>query len=191
MKQFLLLCLTPLLLFLTGCHQDSPEPETPPAPPIQEEAIPEETGRDSESQLIYFLEGEEVQEPAHLYTGEGWSIYIPTQGWNESATTVDAFSAVTWTPAVNDSVDLRILNLGTMSLENAQKWVIAQHPDYDLILDKQGGVSGTDSAQNLLDARLIAGANTMYALLTRYPMDAAEGFGVTLRVITDTFEPAA
>lgn len=191
MKQWMLLCLTALLLFLIGCHQDAPEVEAPPAPPIHEESIPEETGRASESQLIYFLEGEAVQEPSHLYTGEGWSIYIPTQGWNESETTVDEFPAVTWTPVVNDSVDLRILNLGAMSLEDAQDWVMTQHADYDLILDKQGGISGMDSAQNLLDARLISGENTMYALLTRYPMEATEGFGATLRVITDTFQPAA
>ena len=194
-----------LALVLSGCGQ---KPET--QPPAKEEPVAEqpaaetpaetlpaedrnptaaELGREEKKDLMFMVEGMEEAVPATLYIGQGYSIYIPDEGWKLEKDMDDGIPEDTWESAVNHDVELRVLHLGEKTLEEAKAWVTAAEDDYGLVEDKQGGLGGTDPEdQEMMEVRFYPAGNQMYAVLYEYPVEAAEGFGTRLGVIADTFE---
>lgn len=205
----LILILT-LLLALTGCRQKTSPvvPDVPPTAPetaAPETAAPETTapavpaedrnptaaelGREEKKDLVFMVEGTEEAVPATLYIGQGYSIYIPDEGWRLEKDVDDGIPEDTWESTVNHDVELRVLHLGEKTLEQAQEWVTAEEDDYRLIEDKQGGLGGTDEEdREVMEVRFYPSGSQMYAALYEYPMEAAEGFGARLSQITETFE---
>ena len=205
----LILILT-LLLALTGCGQKTSPvvPDVPPTAPetaAPETAAPETTapavpaedrnptaaelGREEKKDLVFMVEGTEEAVPATLYIGQGYSIYIPDEGWRLEKDVDDGIPEDTWESTVNHDVELRVLHLGEKTLEQAQEWVTAEEDDYRLIEDKQGGLGGTDEEdREVMEVRFYPSGSQMYAVLYEYPMEAAEGFGARLSQITETFE---
>ena len=205
----LILILT-LLLALTGCGQKTSPvvPDVPPTAPetaAAETAAPETTapavpaedrnptaaelGREEKKDLVFMVEGTEEAVPATLYIGQGYSIYIPDEGWRLEKDVDDGIPEDTWESTVNHDVELRVLHLGEKTLEQAQEWVTAEEDDYRLIEDKQGGLGGTDEKnREMLEVRFYPSGSQMYAVLYEYPMEAAEGFGARLSQIAETFE---
>lgn len=195
MKRQVLATLVLPALLLTACNQTAAppqrQPETPPAqaePASAPAVTPESLGREACTTLTYNLEGEETAVPASIYIGDGWSLYVPDEGWVQSDDTVDEISVTSWTSDINDTVSLHILNLGGMNLEECQSWISNQFPDCTFIEEKQGCLGGMNDEQQCADARLISSDNGMYAILSRYPLEAAEGFAVTLSAIADSFQ---
>ncbi len=194
-----------LALVLSGCGQ---KPET--QPPAKEEPVAEqpaaetpaetlpaedrnptaaELGREEKKDLMFMVEGMEEAVPATLYIGQGYSIYIPDEGWKLEKDMDDGIPEDTWESTVNHDVELRVLHLGEKTLEEAKAWVTAAEDDYGLVEDKQGGLGGTDPEdQEMMEVRFYPAGNQMYAVLYEYPVEAAEGFGTRLGVIADTFE---
>ena len=205
----LILILT-LLLALTGCGQKTSPvvPDVPPTAPetaAPETAAPETTapavpaedrnptaaelGREEKKDLVFMVEGTEEAVPATLYIGQGYSIYIPDEGWRLEKDVDDGIPEDTWESTVNHDVELRVLHLGEKTLEQAQEWVTAEEDDYRLIEDKQGGLGGTDEEdREVMEVRFYPSGSQMYAVLYEYPMEAAEGFGAQLGQIAETFE---
>ena len=80
-----------LALSLTGCGRQTAAPTAQIAPAPQEEstaeaapdraATAEELGRAERMDLAFSVEGETEMVSATLYTGQGYSIYIPDEGW--------------------------------------------------------------------------------------------------------------
>ena len=205
----LILILT-LLLALSGCGQKT-SPVVPDVPPTAPEtAAPETTapettapaapaedrnptaaelGREEKKDLVFMVEGTEETVPATLYIGQGYSIYIPDEGWRLEKDMDDGVPEDTWESTVNHDVELRVLHLGEKTLEQAQEWVTAAEDDYRLIEDKQGGLGGTDEKdREMMEVRFYPSGTQMYAVLYEYPMEAAEGFGARLAQIAETFE---
>ena len=205
----LILILT-LLLALTGCGQKTSPvvPDVPPTAPetaAPETAAPETTapavpaedrnptaaelGREEKKDLVFMVEGTEEAVPATLYIGQGYSIYIPDEGWRLEKDVDDGIPEDTWESTVNHDVELRVLHLGEKTLEQAQEWVTAEEDDYRLIEDKQGNLGGTDEEdREVMEVRFYPSGSQMYAVLYEYPMEAAEGFGARLGQIAETFE---
>ena len=125
----LILILT-LLLALSGCGQtDSPAaPETAAPSTVPETAAPagdrnptaEELGRADKKDLTIMVEGTEEAVPATLYIGQGYSIYIPDEGWRLEKDMEDGVPEEKWESTVNGDVELRVLHLGEKTLEQAQ-----------------------------------------------------------------------
>ena len=188
-----------LLLALSGCGQtDSPAaPETAAPSTVPETAAPagdrnptaEELGRADKKDLTIMVEGTEEAVPATLYIGQGYSIYIPDEGWRLEKDMDDGIPEDAWESTVNHDVELRVLHLGEKTLEQAKAWVMAEEDDYRLIEDKQGGLGGTDEKdREMLEVRFYPSGSQMYAVLYEYPMEAAEGFGARLGQIAESFE---
>ena len=191
-----------LILALSGCGQkpQTPPPavETPPAEIPAETPVPPtedrnptaaELGREEKTELAFTVEGETELVPATLYIGQGYSIYIPSEGWRLEKWVDDGIPEDTWESIVNDDVELTVLHLGEKTLEEAQTWVKAEEDDYQLVEDKQGGLGGTDAGdREMLEVRFHPSGSTMYAVLYKYPMEAAEGFGTRLSQMADTFQ---
>lgn len=192
------------VLMLAGCGQKAQTPppgteqpvaeapeetpvETPPADDRNPTAA--EIGREETTEMVFSVEGETETIPATLHIGQGYSIYIPDEGWRLEKDVDDGIPEEKWESTVNDDVELRILHLGEKTLAGAQAWVTAEEDDYRLIEDKQGGLGGTDAEdREMLEVRFHSAANAMYAVLYKYPVEAAEGFGARLGQIAGTFE---
>ena len=139
--------------------------------------------------MVFRLEVMEETVPVARHIGLGYSIYIPDEGWRLEKDMDDGISEDTWESTVNHDVELRVLHLGEKTLEQAQEWVTAEEDDYRLIEDKQGNLGGTDAEdREVLEVRFHSAGTQMYAVVYRYPMEAAEGFGARLSQIADTFE---
>ena len=193
MTSLLALC---LLLGLTACGEKPEQPETPdpaPAETVQTETEepkdPVEPAREATTQLEYLLEGEETTLAASLFTGDGYSIYIPVEGWlYEKDLEDDTIPSDSWENALNDEVELEILKFDAL-LEDVRAWVLREEDDYQLTEDKQGGLSGADlEDREYLDVRFAVAPKAVYAIFSKYPMEAMEGFGATMRVMADTIE---
>ena len=188
-----------LLLALSGCGQKAqtppPAPETPVAetqtetPDGDRNPTAAELGREEKTNLAFTVEGETELVPVTLYIGQGYSIYIPDEGWRLEKWVDDGIPEDVWESVINDDVELTVLHLGEKTLAEAQAWVKAEEDDYQLVEDKQGGLGGTDEKdREMLEVRFHTSGSTMYAVLYKYPMEAAEGFGTRLGVMADTFQ---
>lgn len=195
----LLLMMTLMALALSGCGRTAQAPAAPQNAPIAsqesttaaEDRNPtaEELGREEKTDLVFTVEGMEEAVPATLYTGQGYSIYIPDEGWRLERDMDDSIPEDTWESTVNHDVELRVLHLGEKTLEEAKTWVTAAEDDYRLIEDKQGNLGGTDQEdREMMEVRFHPSGSQMYAVLYEYPLEAAEGFGARLSQIAETFE---
>lgn len=197
----LILILT-LLLTLSACGQktapSAPDVQTSATSEVPETAAPAPTedrnptaaelGREEKKDMVFTVEGTEETVPVTLYIGQGYSIYIPDEGWRLEKDVEDGIPEEKWESTVNDDVELRVLHLGEKTLEQAKAWVTAEEDDYRLIEDKQGGLGGTDEKdREVLEVRFHPSGSQMYAVLYEYPMEAAEGFGARLSQIAETF----
>ena len=194
------LILSALLIFaLSGCGQKAqtppPAPETPVAetqtetPNGDRNPTAAELGREEKTNLAFTVEGETELVPVTLYIGQGYSIYIPDEGWRLEKWVDDGIPEDVWESVINDDVELTVLHLGEKTLAEAQDWVKAEEDDYQLVEDKQGGLGGTDEKdREMLEVRFHTSGSTMYAVLYKYPVEAAEGFGTRLGVMADTFQ---
>lgn len=192
--------LSALLIFaLSGCGQKAqtppPAPETPVAetqtetPNGDRNPTAAELGREEKTNLAFTVEGETELVPVTLYIGQGYSIYIPDEGWRLEKWVDDGIPEDVWESVINDDVELTVLHLGEKTLAEAQDWVKAEEDDYQLVEDKQGGLGGTDEKdREMLEVRFHTSGSTMYAVLYKYPVEAAEGFGTRLGVMADTFQ---
>ena len=146
-------------------------------PVTQQEALPQKR------ELTFYLEGMEETAMAALYAGDGYSLYIFDEDWVYSL--VDGQPV--WESSLNSEVKLSIIHLQDMPLSAAQQWVRSRFEDFDLIEDNRGGLGGTNAAGIMADVRLIPAGDDVYAVSCVYPIEAAEGFGVRLGVMADTF----
>lgn len=195
MKHFLSLVLALIMaLSLAACGAKnaalSNGNDNPDQPQPSEEQPPDEAlEREKSTDLIFLIEGMEDTVPATLYVGEGYSIYIPDEGWALEEDLDDGIQRETWESALLEDVELQVLHLGEMTLEQAQAWISAEEDEFQLIEDKRGGLGGTDERdRSVMEVRFYPSGNAMYAVLYTYPMEAAEGFGTRLSVMADTFE---
>lgn len=216
MKKCMLL-ITLLALLLTACGQknappveqkpDTPPaaesveqtPDTSPAPqsgktetalPPEGPAHAAEAAPPAAVALKFMVEGVEETLEATRHEGDGYAIYIPTEGWRLDEHEMDdgVFQTV-WESAVNDDAELWVLSLGQRTLAEGQTWLRREEDDFALQEDKQGGLFGTDPEdRQQMEVRFHEGGGELYAVVWTYPEAAAEGFGTRLSVIADTFE---
>lgn len=162
------------------------------AAPLYSASVPEKAiavpERAEHAKLTFFVEGMEETEDVLLHVRNGYSLYVPPEGWHFDAETDGNVTVDTWQSVCNEAVRLQVVCLGERSLAEAQAWVKERAEEFVLIEDKQGGLGGTDKAdQNVLEAVFHPGEDRLYALILRYPTQAVEGFGTRLHVLADTF----
>ena len=168
-----------MALSLAACQGETEPQPAPTGDPVEVQVVT----------LEYFQEGEPVTVQAVRYEGEGYTIDIPAEGWRQERETEDEVSAVSWEAEVNDEVELELLLFDGKPVDEAHQWVLAEEADYDLTEDEQGNLTGMDPEDgDILEVRFFEGSETVCALLLKYPLEAAEGFGTTMGVMADTFQ---
>ena len=202
MKKFFPLIFALLVgLTLTACDTQNDDPlvdENTTNTPHQEQGnisggdqnnISNDLSRDETTDLRFMVEGMEELVPATLYIGQGYSIYVPNEGWRLEEDINEGIQIDTWESVINDDVELSVLHLGERTLDQAQDWIITEEEDFIFTEDEQGNLVGTDMEDQKNIAVIFYSAdNAMYAVQYTYPIEAAEGFGTRLSVIASTFE---
>ena len=81
MKRMNLLVVLLMLVLLSACGQTG----TPLKDPVNQMPAAEELGIPATAELKYVADGEVKTASSTLYRGEGYSIYIPDEGWRRDA----------------------------------------------------------------------------------------------------------
>ena len=190
-----------LALSLTGCGRQTAAPTAQIAPAPQEESTAEaapdraptaeELGRAERMDLAFSVEGETEMVSATLYTGQGYSIYIPDEGWRLEKRVDDGIPEESWESVLNDDVELTVSHYAGKTVTEARDLFLLDE-DYvfeDLLGGELGDpLTGVDEDGDHLSFMLAEGAGTVYVISWEYPAEAAEGFGVRLEQIAGTFE---
>lgn len=129
-KNLLLAAALCLALALSACGQNPPaagssgssaavssgaaSSETPGDPTSQ-------PGRDAHTALMMEVEGQSEEVPATLYEGEGYSIYIPDEGWVKTSEDLPKGAVDQWASANNPEVTLTVCGS-----ETDGQWVESQ-----------------------------------------------------------------
>ena len=199
-KRYLVFALL-LALTLTGCGRQTAAPTTQTTPAPQEESSAEtaadrnptaaELGRKEQEDLVFMIEGLEETVTADLHIGQGYSIYIPDEGWRLETDTEDGVPKETWESILNDDVELTVSHYAGKTVTEARDLFLLDE-DYvfeDLLGGELGDpLTGVDEDGDHLSFMLAEGAGTVYVISWEYPAEAAEGFGVRLEQIAGTFE---
>ena len=192
-----------LVLALSGCGQKTQTPppaaETPAETPAgttgetpagDRNPTAAELGREETTELAFTVEGETELIPVTLYIGQGYSIYIPSEGWRLEKWVDDGIPEDTWESIVNDDVELTVSHYaGKTTMEARDAFV--RDEDY-VFEDLMGGelgdpLTGMDEDGDYLSFMVAQGADTVYVISWEYPAEAAEGFGARLGQIANTF----
>jgi len=199
MKTKILLLLTALLFMLCGCGRKDtaqrPEgEETPPQaqPPAGQHAS--ESPADERKDITFRIEGEEETVRTLRHTGEGYSIYIPEEDWRFEREEDDGIIEERWESLRNDDVELTVRTYPVYPDASVETTKLAFLRESGYVFeDLTGGTPGDPLVGREADGDYLcfvaaegAGGAT-YIVAWEYPAEAAEGFGVRLRVMADTF----
>lgn len=147
-------------------------------------------GRAKTTVLIVTLEGQKEEMPATLHEGEGYSIYIPDKGWKADLNDRDSGGwEDSWESTANKEVELRVEFFAGKTAAEARSAILTEHEDYGFMdADANGYFTGTDGGDaETMEVWLTEADGGTYAVQCAYPDEAAEGFGMRLTVIAQTF----
>ena len=124
--------------------------------------------------LTFFKEGEAEQKQATLVIGDGYSIYLPDNEWQQSDSDI-------WTAKVNEQVQLWVTLFEDESLSHIEEELTN---DGYLVLNNNRWKQEEETIYNVV---LKEFENDVWGIFYCYPIDSEEGWGRELQVIADTF----
>lgn len=162
-------------------------PQTETTPQGDRNPTAEELGRTATTTLGLSLEGDKEDVPATLYIGQGYSLYIPDEGWELERDAEDLEES--WQAVANHEVELSVRHFRGKTAEQTRTAILADHDDYGFMdMDADGHFSGNDGKDaETMDVRLYENGDGTWAVMAEYPDEAAEGYGVRLRAMAETF----
>ena len=174
--------------------------EQPAVSDIQEENVvsPEDTASGVAPEKVVLMvnkEGESQEIPANLFVGDGYSIYIPGEGWRlsdpEDGTASYDFTKYgldKWTNELNDQVLLWINKYEGMSVEEVKEGMEGMN----FIAYRADGVEMVTRGTGVFyHVNLVKTETGCYGIFYCCPEEAEEGFGADLSVIADSFAISA
>lgn len=173
-------------------QQEQSNTQQTPQPQVKQELTAKDVGREETKIVKISVEGESEDVPSTLHIGDGYSIYIPTEGWKYEMEMDDGILTESWESLYNEDVEFEILHMGEKSVEDAKKWTILDEDDYNFVeLDQSDGtLIGTDPKDNdVLQVYFFTVGNNLYEIQLKYPLEATEGFASRMNAILGTFEP--
>lgn len=139
------------------------------------------------SEITAEINGESKNIPVTLYEGEGYSIYIPDEGWNISPQSGEGDY---WVNTENEKVFLNIVTHPGQTPEDAREDILFFCEGFTFgEMDAKNHFSGKDSfTEQMVDVWLL---ETHYGTLVawaEYSFPATEGFDSYLTAIADTIQ---
>ena len=166
-----------MCLALCGCGQEKTPVVVNTAPPSEDLfVIPQQ--EQEKAQITFQLEGVSETVPAYVYEGMDYTIVVPDGGWH-------MYEPGAWQATFNQSVKFWVKGY---SGDNAKK-LIEQLSGEGYVLGVGGSVMTRRSSEGELieNVMIFRNGDSLRAVFYCYPSDTAEGFGVRLDTIVNTF----
>ena len=189
-----------LTVSLTGCAGKTTENTEAAAETSQwipsTEAAAETTARTEPTELSYpetleteiLLEGTPEKVTMKLFDGGNYVIYIPEGEWLHEAELEDGYLRDSWESIYNEDIELELISYGSLSLEEAEQRIRLEESDYSFQQEENGYLRGIDYGDmTVMEVRICSDGRNTFSLLTEYPMEAGEGFGVRIHSMMDSF----
>lgn len=145
------------------------------------------TSRAKTAVLNMVVEGDSEPVPATLYVGDGYSLYVPDEGWSKSA----GENSVTWISTDNELVGLSVTKFEGVSAADARAQYV-ENSGFIFEDQLENGIdeplAGWDEDGDNLELMIAQNGGSVYIVAWTYPAEAAEGFGARLGQIANTFE---
>ena len=134
---------------------------------------------------------EEYPVPVQLYRAEGYSTYIPKEGFEKSEGTYGGRPAVRWEYKDNRDVWFSVVPLDTTSFNEAIQWGLsAGGPGDTLMEDKSGGICGQSTDGSLFWAITFHEKDFkgIYAVICHYPVAQTDDLAAYVKLMADEFQ---
>lgn len=134
---------------------------------------------------------EEYPVPVQLYRADGYSTYIPKEGFEKSEGTYGGRPAVRWEYKDNWNVWFSVVPLDTTSFNEAIQWGLsAGGPGDTLIEDKSGGICGQSTDGSLFWAITFHEKDFkgIYAVICHYPVAQTDNLAAYVKLMADEFQ---
>lgn len=131
-------------------------------------------------------EGNETALWADLFIGDGYSIYIPQTDWAYRQTNYNGIAADEWDYEKNNDIRMLIFKTGG-EVEDAEKLVREAEEDWSFFPDKQGNLYAERDGR-VMNVRFVKAEVEIFVIMWTCPMEAYEGAGRMLSVLSDTFD---
>ena len=142
------------------------------------EGILSKSPRTQKTTISFIVEGLKEEVPVVLYRGNGYSIYIPVEGWQMTETDI-------WESVHNEKVKLQIMDYEGESVEAFQEQLLE---DGYRLTDSARKLTKYDGAGALIqNVRIFTHNSNVKGVFYSYPLEAEEGFGTRLERIINTF----
>ena len=134
---------------------------------------------------------EEYPVPVQLYRADGYSTYIPKEGFEKSEGTYGGRPALRWEYGENRNVWFSVVPLDTTSFNEAIQWGLsAGGPGDTLIEGKSGGISGQSTDGSLFWAITFHEKDfkDIYAVICHYPVAQTDNLAAYVKLMADEFQ---
>ena len=175
-----------MVLSLTACARTL---QQPPAQSPAASSPAQSLSLDRDQLLELDLGGETLS--ASLYVGEGYSIYIPTEGWTPESDSDDGILHQTWESDREDDAQLSVYHYKDVSFAVARDRFLR---DCGYVFeDALGGepgdpLVGRDEDGDLCSLVVAEGSHgTTYVIAWEYPKGTEDTWGAVLGALADTF----
>ena len=193
MKRLLALMLAALALSGCGSTQPAPIPETVAAPTETEavQTVPETAAETRPETLdaTVIKEGNQDVIPVKLWQRPEYSLYFTVSGdWYLEVMEEEGYPVDFWRSGLNPLVSFAVYYLGSDGEREAEGF-LAWKTEGIKLYSHQAGTWGGSSPQTMeaMEARLVEGRQGNYLMVSKFPLEAAEGFGVDLSYMMDSF----
>ena len=197
----ILFCALFVGLSLSACAR-----QEEPAPPLREDAaeslaqteqlLEDASARPEKSEIRVTVQSKTEILPVELYVGQGYSIYIPEEGWRLDRDREEGgILEDTWESTRHgDDAELKVSMYPNVTVEDAKSRFAAQADDYvfdaDLTGDWGDPMRGRDEEdREMLHFMVVDRQGDAYVISWHYDDAVADLYGAQLRQMADTFLP--
>ena len=190
MKRMNLLVVLLMSVLLSACGQTG----TPLKDPANQMPTAEELGIPATAELEYVADGEKKTASSTLYRGEGYSIYIPNEGWRRDAEREGGIPVDVWEHVWNDEAEVQVWRYGPVPMKEAVTDFLEEEDDYvfpQLILGSAeilDPVEGMDEDGDVLKFIMRTGKEGTFIVSWKY-RDALGGAASQAEQMAKTFLP--
>ena len=139
---------------------------------------PESLGREETASLSASVEGLTEEMPSTLFIGDGFSLYVPDEGWEKTLVSG-------WRSTDHPDVEIRVETYTGKSKEEVADSISGYA--FSPLEDGETRSSGEDG--QCLYLRILEGpGDRVYAVVGEYPEEVEEGFGARLEAIGRSVE---
>ena len=179
-----------MLVLLTACGQA----KAPSKEPVNQMPAAEELGIPATAELEYVANGTMKTVPSTLYMGEGYSLYIPDEGWRRDTEREGRIPVDAWESVLDSYTEVQVWRYGPVPLKEAVTDFLDEEDDYvfpqlilgsDEILDP---MEGMDEDGEVLKFIMRTGKEGTFVVCWKY-RDALGGAASQAEQMAKTFVP--